>query len=248
MLQTFTFTGEGRQINAQATYFKYESGGAGGADESVSVRVDGQALGEYYPGDSVRLPVAGVLWEIKPTNAACTGRVRLGVGQVESSRLVGTVKVIDQGADKTASGNQYMHSCSMVAGGAGVWSGAGVVSKTKLAVLKRVLISSGTAGVVQLLRTSGQGTANPNLFAFANKNILGPVSTAFMVGGNFSSATPTAGEIPSWLYWLTLYLPANTPIELPLTTPIILEPTEGIFVSSFVANRDVSLLVDMEEM
>lgn len=247
MLQNLTFGPGGRQIDASATFFRYESGNAGGLDEAIRVRADGSDLGTYYPGDGIELPAQAGRWEIIPVSPATTGVVRLGVGRVTSARLVGNVKVIDQGADKTASGNQFMHSCSIGAG-AGVWSGAGVVAKTKLAVLKRVLISSGTAGVVQVLRTSGQGTANPNLFAFANKNILGPSSAAVMVGGNFASAVPAVGEIPSWLYWLTLYLPANTPVELPLTTPIILEPTEGVFVSGFVANRDVSLLVDMEEM
>lgn len=95
MLQTFTFGGAGRIINAQARYFRYESGSANGADESIRVRAGGQDLGEYYPGDSIRLPADAVVWEIAPNNAACAGRVRLGVGNVESSRLVGRVEVVD---------------------------------------------------------------------------------------------------------------------------------------------------------
>ncbi len=98
MLQTLTFAGP-RLINAAASFFRYESGSAGGADESIRLRADGQDLGTYYPGDSVELPQACSSWEISPTSSACAGIVRLGVGRVQSARLSGRVSVVDEITD-----------------------------------------------------------------------------------------------------------------------------------------------------
>lgn len=95
MFQTLNFNGD-RLINAAATFFRYESGSAGGADESIRVRSDGQDLGIYYPGDSVELPDQRGTWEIKVTTPGCAGVVRLGVGRVQSARLVGIVGVTNK--------------------------------------------------------------------------------------------------------------------------------------------------------
>ncbi|MDN3544660.1 hypothetical protein QWZ02_09390 [Kinneretia asaccharophila] len=103
MLQTLTFSGP-RLINAAASFFRYESGSAGGADESIRVRADGADLGLYFPGDAIELPQACSTWEISPTSGACAGIVRLGVGRVQSARLVGNVRVIDAERDKVAAG------------------------------------------------------------------------------------------------------------------------------------------------
>lgn len=98
MLQTLTFDGA-RVINAEASFFRYESGSAGGADESIKVRADGQDLGLYFPGDSVELPDRRSMWELVPTTATCRGVVRVGVGRVQSARLSGSVRVIDEFTD-----------------------------------------------------------------------------------------------------------------------------------------------------
>ncbi|MFN3812160.1 MAG: hypothetical protein ACK4S6_16265 [Roseateles asaccharophilus] len=104
MLQTLTFTGVGRMIQMQASFLRYESGSAGGADEGIRVRADGSDLGTYYPGDAVELPRECSAWEIAPNSGACAGIVRLGVGRVQSARLVGNVRVIDAERDKVAAG------------------------------------------------------------------------------------------------------------------------------------------------
>jgi hypothetical protein len=115
MLQTLTFSGP-RLINAAASFFRYESGSAGGADESIRVRADGQDLGLYFPGDAIELPQAMGAWEITPSTPACAGTVRLGVGRVQSARLVGTVRVIDGERDKVAAGVCFRGSQGLTGG------------------------------------------------------------------------------------------------------------------------------------
>lgn len=106
MLQTLNFNGP-RQINSKATFFRYESGSAGGADESIRVRADGADLGLYWPGDSVELPDPAALWEIVPTTPACVGVLRVGIGRVQSARLSGAVAVTNRisGACRATFGN-----------------------------------------------------------------------------------------------------------------------------------------------
>jgi hypothetical protein len=104
MLQTVNFQAGGRLINAAATYFRYESGTAGGADETIRVRADGNDLGTYLPGDYVELPVMASTWEVIPIAAQTVGIVRLGVGRVGSARTVGVVRVVDSERDKVMAG------------------------------------------------------------------------------------------------------------------------------------------------
>lgn len=98
MLQSFSFNGA-RQIDAKASFFRYDSGSSGGGDESLRVRADGNDLGLYLPGDAITLPAPATRWEIVPVIAACAGTVRLGMGSIASARLSGTVRVIDEITD-----------------------------------------------------------------------------------------------------------------------------------------------------
>lgn len=96
MLQTFNVPAGGRQIDAKANFFRYESSDMAGADETIRVRVDGSDLGTYLPGDSIRLPVDGKRWEVTPASGAQTCIVRLGLGQIETARLVGIVAITNK--------------------------------------------------------------------------------------------------------------------------------------------------------
>ncbi|WP_416762727.1 hypothetical protein ACNI65_09990 [Roseateles sp. So40a] len=98
MLQTLNFTSN-RLINFKATFFRYESGTAGGADESIRVRADGNDLGVFQTGDAIELPGAASTWEITAINPATTGILRLGMGKVHSARLSGSVRVVDEITD-----------------------------------------------------------------------------------------------------------------------------------------------------
>jgi len=248
MLQTFTFTGAGRQINAQASYFKYESGSAGGADESVSVRVDGQALGEYYPGDSVRLPVAGVLWEITPANAACAGRVRLGVGQVESSRLVGNVKVIDQSADQTMALSQFVAMNSVQDATKGVI--VGLWAQSKQMIIRSIQFgSNATTGIALVTGTgrpiNGQGTAPVP----ANKMVGSPAAaSALPVSGTMAGAHPTtSADLPGAATIGYFSAQANILYRLELKSPLIVPAGRFFGFSTGAANASVNFIAEIEE-
>ena len=95
MLQTFNVPAGGRQIDAKASFFRYESSVANGADDSIRVRADGNDLGIYLPGDSITLPEGtnAKRWEITPANPTVTCVVRLGLGRIESTRIAGSTDV-----------------------------------------------------------------------------------------------------------------------------------------------------------
>lgn len=243
MLQTFTFTGTGRQVNAQASYFRYESGSAGGADESIRVRADGNDLGEYYPGDSVRLPKNCSTWEIAPLNAACTGRVRLGVGDVDSSRLVGNVKVIDQGADKTMAGNQFLLGV-IAAAVAGRNSHAGFKNKSSKSIaIKRIQVGTSAAAVLSVtLADNVSGTDYVETAAPVNKSFLASASAARgFTASDLSTLTATRT-------FMQFNAPAGGLLEVPMTTPIILPPTTVLLVLTNGVNVQTSAVLDMEEL
>ncbi|TXC66022.1 hypothetical protein FSC37_09185 [Piscinibacter aquaticus] len=96
MLQTYPFPAGGRQIDAKADFFRYESSVSGGADDTIRVRADGNDLGLFSPGDSIKLPITASRWEITPITGTVTGAVRIGVGPVQSARVAGNVRVIDE--------------------------------------------------------------------------------------------------------------------------------------------------------
>lgn len=86
MLQSYSFTQAGRQINASGTFIRYESASGAGANLSIRIRVDGNDIGEYLPGDDITLPVLFNLVEVQPVGAISSGLVRVGVGSVKTSR------------------------------------------------------------------------------------------------------------------------------------------------------------------
>lgn len=96
MLQTFDFSGS-RIINAKGRFFRYVSGSAGGADNRVTLSVNGNPIGVYSPGDSVELDDTASTWSVDPITPACTGSVIVGMGKVSSSTFSGSVTMASQG-------------------------------------------------------------------------------------------------------------------------------------------------------
>lgn len=251
MLQTLTFSGAaGRVINAQAIFFRYESGSAGGADESIKVRANGSDLGTYLPGDSITLPEAAQYWEIVPTIAACVGVVRLGMGVVSSARLVGNVRVIDSNTDKSRAGRQFWNAYTAPASAGNVKWPFLVAVGGEMAI-KRLMIGSAIPGILDIATGATGGTVYTlaTKFGLLNKYILTASSTVAKVGEGISVlATPTAGELPGYINLGGIYVQANTLVEVPLTTPIILKDGQMLLVGSRVVNRDVQIVADVEEI
>lgn len=110
MIQQFSFSGTGRQVNAAGRTFRYETGSAAGASEAIRVRADGQDLGTLLPGDSIRLGRTASLWEVAPVSAACNGVVRVGAAEFESNRLAGTVTLGDTKYGRTLQHRSFVVS------------------------------------------------------------------------------------------------------------------------------------------
>jgi len=251
MLQTFSFDGTGRQIDTAASFFRYESADVIGGDESLRVYADGNDLGTYLPGDSVRLPVNATRWVITPVNSACVGTVRLGIGTVDSSRLVGNVRVIDSGADKTLEGNQFLGTV-LKSATAGAYSVAAIKSKAGGPVLaiRTLGVSSSIAGDVSFGWCDDGGTATPDTAqTWRNRDVSGANSTAWKSTGTTAASNPTVGEmVGGFRDFGRIALPASELTIIPYTTPIIVRPGTVLYVRDSAVNRDLSLYVGFEEL
>lgn len=90
-MQLYDFGGEGRQIDAKASFVRYEwvtQSMPSDADPGIRVRADGVDLGVMLPGDYVRLARPACTWIITPRVTSCAGAVRLGMGEAGSARVV----------------------------------------------------------------------------------------------------------------------------------------------------------------
>lgn len=168
-------------------------------------------------------------------------------GSGGSRRQPGNVRIIDNAADKTKAGNQYIGNISSAVN-AGLVSAVGINPKAATLAVKRLTLSSATAGPISLYRGTGIGSANPDYpNPIQNKLVGGATSTSRVSTGNTGAALPTAGEMPGAVFWMSQYVPANTPIEVPLSTPLVLSGANVLLVSGVTINRDVLAVFDFEE-
>lgn len=248
MLQTLNFTAGGRQIDAKANFFRFESCNAVGADESVRVRADGNDLGLFLPGDYVDLPTYATRWEIVPVTVTATGTVRLGVGKVGSSRLTGNVRIIDSASDKTLAGLQFMGTISQAASVGNV-SVVGISkgSSNRFAV-KRLILGSSTSGGVHVLTGTGGGTATPSVGGLPNK-FIGQSSSPMNATLGYAVAYPfTGAELPGFAYGTLVQVSAGVPFVLDFVTPLIVSGTFILCVAPAAANRDLQVTFDIEQI
>lgn len=248
MLQTLNFPAGGRQIDAKASFFRLESCNALGADESVRVRADGNDLGIFLPGDYVELPGVATRWEVIPVIATATGSVRLGMGRVGSSRLTGNVRVIDQSAEKTRAGGQYLGIASSGAAPglvsvAGVYAGGG----SGATAIKRMQIASSTAGTVAIGFATNRGTGLATVTPPSSKmnGAAGAVHRAAF--GTIAGSAPTVAELPGWSSVGLLAIAANTYTDVVFAEPIVLSGNNCFGVIGQVANRDIMAIFHSEE-
>ncbi|MDN3921507.1 hypothetical protein [Roseateles violae] len=174
MFQNFTFDGGGRQINAQASYIRYEAETSGAINALVRIRADGQDLGEWLPGDSAELPAYVTMIEVTPV-AGAVGSVRIGVGKVSVSRVslsgqVGTTMVANKLPTSAAFAN---------------------TAKTVTNASAQLLAASGTRAYLLIQNKDSTGSIWINFGAAAtqaNGIRIGP-------GGNYEPAVVPTGAI-----------------------------------------------------
>lgn len=187
------------------------------------------------------------------TNGAVAQSITLLVmetGRGGSRRQPGNVRVIDQSIDKTRAGLQFMNS-SAAAANPGALSLVGIhnlAANARTVSLKKVIVSSATAGFLYFIKGSSPGTTYGANQAAGNKFVTGPVSSARIFQGNTAALNPTGAEVPGAYLWVAFYVPANTPFLFPLEVPVVLSPNDIFYVSSGVINRDVSGVFDFEEV
>jgi hypothetical protein len=158
MIQSYTFTGSGRQIDASGVSFRYESGSDGSGVTSIALRIDGNAVGTFEPGDQLDIPTTAKRWEIVPTSTGCTGTVRIGLGRVTSAKLAGVVQTIDGGRSRSLAGGG-------LAGYGGVGAVAGQFGQSQLwnkpasgknLIVTAVSVASGAQGPLNCSAFMGQ--------------------------------------------------------------------------------------------
>lgn len=235
MLQTYTFLAGGRQIDAKASFFRYESAAALGADESIRVKADGNDLGIYLPGDDVDLPYQAKRWEILPVVGTITGSVRLGLGRVKSSRLAGTISVVDGGKARTLAGSAFIGpvAANLVAAQNAhcqLWVPAGGVNRL---VVKTIAIASGTGGGV-LLR--GHNAALSSVYGALTAKLLGSGALAVYETRNQNNAGIIGGTALG-----VYYIAANQTLTVKLDEPIIIPPGQGLVVVHSALATDLTV-------
>lgn len=248
MLQTFDFPAGGRQINARANFIRYRSASAGGADDTIKLRADGQDLGVFSPGDWMQLPIEATQWEVVPLVATVTGKLTLGMGRAGSDNLSAVVEVADRAWRVTQAGKQFICSVSLGAS-AGQNAYVGLYNNGPSFAVKRLVVQSATAGPVWVAKSAGTGTA---LVAptndIPNKRAAGAVATVRRASGYGAGVLPTVAEVPGYVEFGRVYVPANTPVEYPLSTPLLFDSNSSVLVNCGTINRDVSAIFDFEEL
>lgn len=244
MLQTLSFLAGGRQIDAKATFFRYESASANGADDSIRVRADGNDLGLYLPGDAVELPIPAKRWEIKPTSPGTVGVVRLGIGRVQSARLVGTVSVVDTRKATTEQGLSFLGSITGTGGAAQfstvqVWNPA---ASGKRAVIESIGVNAPANTPFFVGFNAAQQGAQ--ISAFGNKRSGAGLSQSVWFQKTDHGADPIA-LVTTLLY--STNVGANGSIQLTPQRPLILNPGAGLLIGCRVAATTITAAPDFYE-
>lgn len=240
MLQTLNFKGP-RQINGSGTFFRYESGSAGGADESIRVRADGQDLGIYWPGDSIELPDERKTWDIIPTTPTTVGVVRVGVGRVQSARLVGNVRVIDGERDKVASGVCFRGG----AAAPGATNGPFVQVFNPGSSTVNLFIQAVRMGALNAdsygIGTSGSQLPSLSANATTNLNRSGPASLAQIRTDNTGTVQTATRQIAAG------YLQASSDSTVVFPRPLLIRPGESAYCYLLGVTNNLRATFEWEE-
>lgn len=231
MLQMFTFTGV-RQIQSRADFIKYESGS--GANQAIELRADGQALGTYLPGDSIKLPLTVSLIEVNPA-AGCSGTLRVGLGNIISNRLIvsGTLDMA-QNTARTLGGRHFQGWAETAAGSS---NGVGLRANGATVAVHKIVTygTTGTARPVVTGTAPGTGVATASPITPRNRLIGGAAPVAYVGFGALTNwaALPTAGELPGAAWLAPHFVTVSSDKEINFErAPLILTGTQVLMVQA----------------
>lgn len=163
-------------------------------------------------------------------------------------RQPGNVRIIDNSADKTAGGTQFMGSAQIAASAA---QGSIVMIRaagTRAVAVKAITVSSSVTGAV-LLCSGVVGTLVP-ASPMPSKLLRATASSSARIGAfNVAGSLPSVGEVGSQAGIARLQVPANTQTKFELTTPIVLQPGNDVmFINAEALNKDLVGYFDVEEL
>lgn len=161
MIQTYTVPVSGRQINAAGTFFRYESSGIEGSDQSLKVRIDGNDAGTFLPGDSIEIPGQASTWELVPLS--CSAIVKVGFGRITSVRtaVVGSMSVSSMPALTIASLPQVRPLANGSSSAKTVTSGGGQLLPANPLRGSLEIQNNDSAGVIVVHVYGGTAILNP---------------------------------------------------------------------------------------
>jgi len=196
------------------------------------------------------LYLEGAYSAIELSNGSTAQSVTLLItdGRGGSRRQPGNVRVIDQGSDKTLLGKQF-HGSNTAPADPANYSVVNLQANGARVAVKALAVQSDVAGDVLLGRGSSAGTATAlGAGGAANKYMAGAAPTHRIGVGITAGTTPTVGELPGWLSTERIFVPANTLVQVPLTTPLIVDGSWVLVLHGQAINRKVSWVLDIEEL
>lgn len=233
----FTLATNGiRDLPCEGTYFRYYSGSAGGADESILIKGDTQGVSSILrPGQSILVPETIKTWKISNYKGAGTisGIVIIGDGEIQDSQVAGVVSIVDGGKARTGAGSAFCVAAFQTAVAAQmpvcqVWNPAG---SGKNVYIESLMASSSVAQIVR----AGWNTANFTLQGSQGSKRAGNA------GGAAQPAIGTSATIPTgFVYNLQFQLIASQSQVINFREPIMLPPGYGFCVQGATVNTDLS--------
>lgn len=240
--------GAARVIQATGTRCKLIA-----ASGPVQVRTDGGAVYDLLPGQGFNMPQGEAFREIFLSNGQATvndGTLFVGDETFIDDRITGDVNVIDNSAAKTLMQTQFTSNPGKVAVAA-KYGAVLLRATTRRLAIRKMAASSSIAGQLEFFICSGvpdPGTAPSSGAGTLNKSIGATAGTAVRWYCEPTLAQAGAADFGGAAQIFAPYAMANTLVEMPLTTPLVLPLTYFIGVHSRAVNRDINLYLDFEEL
>jgi hypothetical protein len=240
MIQTYTFRGQGRQIDASGVSFRYEAASDGSGETTIDLRVDGIPVGSFEPGDQLDLPTAARRWEIVPRSAGCLGSVRIGMGRVTSAKLSGVVQTVDGGKSRSLAGGGLAAYCGVgsVAGQFGqaqLWNKA---ASGKNLIVTACSVASGAQGPLNCSAFLGQVLLSSLIGSGQNKK-AGAATSAAAETRVENVASGRAPAVPQILRNFSGL--ASQQADWKSSEPIVILPGYGLTVHHWGAAVDLGV-------
>lgn len=219
-----------QDVQAPGRYLYYLNGNAGGADNTIVVKLGmGGTKVLLKPGQSVRLPADAkdiTDWVISnyANTATILGQVLIGKGEFTDSTISGSVQVIDGGKSRTLAGGAFVangganavaaqYSCTQL------WNPAGSGKRLIVESLQVVAVAAPVTAQLLFMNTLlGGSTINQ----YGQSKLAGGAASAAAAYG--VSTASSASSTP----FMTLSAATYSSPVVKLAEPFILQPGWGL--------------------